>query len=63
MSQAVDRLSAQTGALFVVAAGNAGETGTIGAPGVATSALTVGAVHSTDTVAPFSSQPPGSTAR
>ncbi|OWA13253.1 peptidase [Streptomyces sp. CS113] len=58
MSQAVDRLSAETGALFVVAAGNGGEAGSIGAPGVATSALTVGAVDATDTVAPFSSQGP-----
>ncbi|MFD5670203.1 S8 family serine peptidase [Streptomyces anthocyanicus] len=58
MSRAVDRLSAQTGALFVVAAGNGGEAGSIGAPGVATSALTVGAVDATDTLAPFSSQGP-----
>ncbi|MFB6709592.1 S8 family serine peptidase [Streptomyces sp. NPDC056333] len=58
MSQAVDRLSAQTGALFVIAAGNLGAPGTIGAPGAATSALTVGAVDSTDSLASFSSEGP-----
>ncbi|MFD9007332.1 S8 family serine peptidase [Streptomyces sp. NPDC059582] len=58
MSQAVDRLSAQTGALFVVAAGNLGGPSTIGAPGAATSALTVGAVDATDSLASFSSKGP-----
>ncbi|MDX3234201.1 S8 family serine peptidase [Streptomyces sp. ME03-5709C] len=58
MSQAIDRLSAQTGALFVVAAGNAGGPGSVGAPGTATSALTVGAVDSADSLAPFSSRGP-----
>ncbi|WP_308011763.1 S8 family serine peptidase [Actinacidiphila acidipaludis] len=58
LSQAVDQLSAQTGALFVVAAGNSGAPGTIGSPGAATDALTVGAVDSTDSVADFSSQGP-----
>lgn len=59
MSRAVDRLSAQTGALFVVAAGNFGEDpSTIVAPGAATSALTVGAVDSTDSLATFSSRGP-----
>ncbi|MGW3691783.1 S8 family serine peptidase [Streptomyces sp. NPDC005125] len=59
MSLAVDRLSAQTGALFVVAAGNFGEDpSTIVAPGAATSALTVGAVDSTDALASFSSRGP-----
>jgi subtilisin family serine protease len=58
LSQAVDRLSAQTGALFVIAAGNSGTPGSISAPGAATDALTVGAVDSSDTVASFSSQGP-----
>ncbi|SNT50428.1 PA domain-containing protein [Actinacidiphila glaucinigra] len=58
MSLAVDNLSARTGALFVIAAGNTGTPGSIGAPGAADSALTVGAVDSTDSLAPFSSQGP-----
>ncbi|MCX4580422.1 S8 family serine peptidase [Streptomyces sp. NBC_01571] len=58
LSQAVDKLSAQTGALFVVAAGNSGAPSTIGAPGAASEALTVGAVDADDAVAEFSSQGP-----
>ncbi|WTG48226.1 S8 family serine peptidase [Actinacidiphila glaucinigra] len=58
MSLAVDRLSAQTGALFVVAAGNAGAPDSISTPGTAASALTVGAVDSDDALAPFSSRGP-----
>ncbi|WP_392667137.1 S8 family serine peptidase [Streptomyces sp. LN785] len=57
LSQAVNRLSAETGALFVVAAGNAGPHN-IGSPGAADSALTVGAVDSADHLADFSSQGP-----
>ncbi|MBM0235577.1 S8 family serine peptidase [Micromonospora sp. STR1_7] len=57
MSQAVERLSAETGALFVIAAGNGGPN-SIGSPGAADSALTVGAVDSTDRLADFSSQGP-----
>ncbi|MFJ4783778.1 S8 family serine peptidase [Streptomyces sp. NPDC088794] len=57
-SVAVNRLSAQTGALFVVAAGNAGAPGAIGGPGAADAALTVGAVDRDDNVAFFSSQGP-----
>ncbi|MFE7609666.1 S8 family serine peptidase [Streptomyces celluloflavus] len=57
MSQAVDDLSAATGALFVVAAGNSGAGG-IGAPGAATAALTVGAVDADDALASFSSWGP-----
>ncbi|MFI6781433.1 S8 family serine peptidase [Micromonospora sp. NPDC050276] len=57
MSQAVDRLSAETGALFVIAAGNGGPA-SIGSPGAANSALTVGAVDATDHLADFSSQGP-----
>ncbi len=58
LSAAVDRLSAETGALFVVAAGNAGTDHSIGGPGAADAALTVGAVDSADDVAWFSSQGP-----
>jgi subtilisin family serine protease len=60
MSQAVNRLSAQSGVLFVIAAGNNGAYGnrTIGAPGVAASALTVAAVDKQDRTAPFSSRGP-----
>ncbi|MFD5065591.1 S8 family serine peptidase [Streptomyces sp. NPDC058394] len=57
MSQAVDRLSRETGALFVVAAGNSGPH-SIGSPGAADSALTVGAVDSADQLADFSSTGP-----
>ncbi|MCL7430174.1 S8 family serine peptidase [Streptomyces sp. YS415] len=58
LSQAVDRLSRETGALFVVAAGNAGAPRTISSPGAADAALTVGAVDSADRLAEFSSQGP-----
>jgi subtilisin family serine protease len=58
LSQAVDTLSAQTGALFVIAAGNAGAPGTVAAPGAAAAALTVGAVDRDDQLAGFSSQGP-----
>ncbi|MFD7860741.1 S8 family serine peptidase [Streptomyces sp. NPDC059783] len=58
MAQAVNTLSAETGALFVIAAGNAYNPGTIGSPGAADSALTVGAVDADDRRAGFSSQGP-----
>ncbi|WP_326570188.1 S8 family serine peptidase [Actinacidiphila glaucinigra] len=59
MSQAVNRLSAETGALFVVAAGNGGNTPySVSAPGTAESALTVGAVDSSDVLAALSSAGP-----
>ncbi|MER5182214.1 S8 family serine peptidase [Streptomyces sp. NPDC002896] len=58
MAQAVNTLSAETGALFVVAAGNSGGPGTIGSPGAADSALTIGAVDSGDTAAYFTSRGP-----
>jgi subtilisin family serine protease len=62
LAQAVDRLTATTGTLFVVAAGNRGGFGgspfTIETPGSAASALTVGAVTATDALALFSSQGP-----
>lgn len=57
MSAAVDALSARYGTLFVIAAGNSGPE-TIGAPGAAASALTVGAVDKQDALAYFSSTGP-----
>ncbi|MET9226042.1 S8 family serine peptidase [Lentzea sp. NPDC003310] len=56
MSLALNRITEQTGALFVVAAGNSG--GTIGSPASADAALTVGAVNRDDTLADFSSRGP-----
>ncbi|MFS8099238.1 S8 family serine peptidase [Lentzea alba] len=56
MSLALNRITAQTGALFVVAAGNSG--GPIGSPGSADAALTVGAVNRDDSLAEFSSRGP-----
>ncbi|MFF2225279.1 S8 family serine peptidase [Streptomyces globisporus] len=60
MSLALNDLSRRTGALFVVAAGNDGEQGprTVGSPGAADAALTVGAVDRNDSLAPFSSRGP-----
>ncbi|GAB3945176.1 S8 family serine peptidase [Kribbella albertanoniae] len=58
MSQAVDRLSKSSGALFVIAAGNAGAEESVGTPGSATEALTVGAVDTDDHLANFSSRGP-----
>ncbi|WP_459739878.1 S8 family peptidase [Streptomyces sp. E-15] len=60
ISQAVDSLTASSGALFVVAAGNEGETGpsSVSSPGAADAALTVGAVDRDDSLAPFSSRGP-----
>ncbi|MFJ9818520.1 S8 family serine peptidase [Streptomyces sp. NPDC101151] len=57
MSLTVDRLSHDTGALFVVAAGNGGPHA-ISSPGAADAALTVGAVDAKDRLADFSSQGP-----
>ncbi|WP_369226992.1 S8 family serine peptidase [Streptomyces sp. R39] len=60
MSQALDTLSESGETLFVVAAGNSGEQGdsTIGSPGAADAALTVGAVDRDDSLAAFSSRGP-----
>ncbi|MER5755368.1 S8 family serine peptidase [Streptomyces sp. NPDC002088] len=59
LAQAVDELSAETGALFTIAAGNDGPyTQTVRSPGTADAALTVGAVDSTDAIAEFSSRGP-----
>ncbi|MFI5688341.1 S8 family serine peptidase [Streptomyces sp. NPDC051636] len=58
MAQAVDALSNETGALFVAAAGNTGTPSSIGSPGAADAALTVGAVDSADRAASFTSAGP-----
>jgi subtilisin family serine protease len=60
LEQAVNRLSAEHGTLFVISAGNSGQggSGTIGSPGSATAALTVGAVDKQDALAAFSSRGP-----
>ncbi|WP_163101644.1 S8 family peptidase [Peribacillus alkalitolerans] len=58
LSQAVNRLSEETGALFVIAAGNTGAEGTIASPGAADAALTIGAVDKADKIAYFSSKGP-----
>ncbi|GIJ78087.1 peptidase [Micromonospora phaseoli] len=59
MSVAVNELSEETGALFVIAAGNSGPGSyTVGSPGAADAALTVGAVDGDDHLAYFSSQGP-----
>ncbi|MFF3378424.1 S8 family serine peptidase [Streptomyces sp. NPDC002680] len=59
LSETVDELSASTGALFVVASGNAGPyEQSVGTPGIADSALTVGAVDKSDKLASFSSRGP-----
>ncbi|MFI5757683.1 S8 family serine peptidase [Streptomyces sp. NPDC051569] len=59
LSQAVNDLSAETGALFVIAAGNSGPSGqTVASPGTADAALTVGAVDGSDQLAGFSSRGP-----
>ncbi|MET9250083.1 S8 family serine peptidase [Nonomuraea sp. NPDC003709] len=58
LEQAVNTLSARTGALFVVSAGNNGGPVTVSSPGSADAALTVGAVDRTDQLAGFSSRGP-----
>ncbi|WNV83776.1 S8 family serine peptidase [Umezawaea sp. Da 62-37] len=58
LEEAVNTLSAQYGTLFVIAAGNSGGPETIGSPGSADAALTVGAVDRDDAIAPFSSRGP-----
>ncbi|MFI1481810.1 S8 family serine peptidase [Streptomyces sp. NPDC020747] len=63
MEETVNRLSAETDTLFVIAAGNEGAEGergesTVGSPGSADAALTVGAVDKADALADFSSRGP-----
>ncbi|MEW2114872.1 S8 family serine peptidase [Streptomyces sp. NPDC005474] len=60
MEETVNRLSAETDTLFVIAAGNEGEAGerTVGSPGSADAALTVGSVDKSDALAASSSRGP-----
>ncbi|WP_216205596.1 S8 family peptidase [Amycolatopsis aidingensis] len=59
LEEAVNSLSAEHGTLFVIAAGNSGPASTtVGSPGTADAALTVGAVDREDEIAPFSSRGP-----
>ena len=59
MSLALNRISADTGVLFVVSAGNSGpDSQSIGSPAAADAALTVGAVDREDQLAEFSSRGP-----
>ncbi|WP_405655497.1 S8 family serine peptidase [Streptomyces sp. NBC_01386] len=60
LTNAVNSLSASSNTLFVIAAGNDGRKGesTIGSPGAADAALTVGAVDKSDALADFSSRGP-----
>lgn len=57
----VNKLSETKGILFAIAAGNDGDFGeqTVGSPGSAAAALTVGAVDDKDKLASFSSRGPG----
>ncbi|MBB5958325.1 subtilisin family serine protease [Saccharothrix tamanrassetensis] len=58
LEEAVNRLSAGTGTLFVIAAGNSGRPGSVSSPSTADAALSVGAVERDDSIAPFSSRGP-----
>src|SRR5437588_1552914 len=59
LSQSVNDLARRTGALFVIAAGNSGPNAqTVGSPGAADEALTVGAVDALDALTVFSSRGP-----
>ncbi|PZG00524.1 S8 family serine peptidase [Micromonospora deserti] len=58
LEEAIGTLTAQTGALFVVSAGNDGGFAPVGSPGTADAALSVGAVDRTDALADFSSRGP-----
>ncbi|MFE7747487.1 S8 family serine peptidase [Streptomyces sp. NPDC057428] len=59
LSQAVNRLSAETGALFVTVAGNDGsDPYTVNSPGAADAALTVGAVDGSDRLTSWSGRGP-----
>ncbi|MFI1016580.1 S8 family peptidase [Streptomyces sp. NPDC020965] len=59
LEEAVNRVSAEHGTLFAVAAGNGGpESGTIDSPGSADAALTVGAVDKSDVISVRSGRGP-----
>jgi subtilisin family serine protease len=58
LSEAVNRLTADHGTLFVVASGNTGKDADVGTPAAAGAALAVGAVDRDDSLADFSSRGP-----
>lgn len=58
VEEAVQTLTAQTGTLFVLAAGNDGSDGSVGSPASADAGLAVGAVDRDDELADFSSRGP-----
>src|SRR5438067_1974190 len=58
LEQAVQTLTAQNGTLLVIAAGNDGSDYSVGSPGSADDALTVGAVTKQEQLADFSSRGP-----
>ncbi|GAA3038494.1 S8 family peptidase [Actinokineospora globicatena] len=59
LEETVNRLTAERGTLFVVSAGNSGPSSqSVGTPGSADAALTVGSVERDDTVSFFSSRGP-----
>ncbi|MFG2562563.1 S8 family serine peptidase [Streptomyces sp. NPDC048496] len=59
LSQAVNQLTESSGTLFVIASGNEGsDKSTVGSPGAADAALTVGAVSKSELLADFSSRGP-----
>ncbi|GGM22415.1 peptidase [Streptomyces fumigatiscleroticus] len=58
LSASVNELSAASGALFVVAAGNSGTEESVSAPGAADAALTVASTTKRDTLSSFSSRGP-----
>jgi len=58
LEEAVNTLTAQYGVLFVIAAGNSGETKVVDSPGSADAALTVAAFDKSDRLASFSSRGP-----
>ncbi|GAB3536715.1 S8 family serine peptidase [Phytohabitans suffuscus] len=58
LSEAVNRLTADHGTLFVVATGNTGRDADVGTPAAATAALSVGAVDRNENLADFSSRGP-----
>ncbi|MER7416198.1 S8 family serine peptidase [Micromonospora peucetia] len=58
LEEAVNTLTAQTGALFVISAGNSGRFAPVSSPSTADAALSVGAVDRDDNLAGFSSRGP-----
>jgi subtilisin family serine protease len=58
LSEEVNTLSASSGALFVIAAGNDGGPSSVESPGAADAALTVASTTKQDTLSTFSSQGP-----